>query len=91
MQRKYSEDFDRKITKQGQNCKFQQFVWTEYILKTQTVLDHLPASNYAKFVESHEHLKADLVVYDVANCKFILQNSGLYSEGFGEFKRYRIN
>ena len=35
-----------------------RFVWSEYILKADAVLDNLPASSYAKFVGYHEHPKS---------------------------------
>ena len=40
--------------------------WSEYILKTDAVLDYLPASIYAKFVGSHEHPEALIVLYGLA-------------------------
>ena len=43
------------------NCLF----WSEYILKTNAVLDYLPANSYAKFVGSHEHPVALIVLYDL--------------------------
>ena len=48
-------------------------------LNTIAVLDHLPASSYAKFVRSYEHPEALTVLYDLANsfCK----KAGLYSAG----------
>ena len=58
------------------------FFWPEYILKTDTILDHLSASSYAKFVGSHEHPKAVIVLYGLEN--------SFYSEGLGECKRYHI-
>ena len=51
-------DFSGKITKQDQNCKVYRFVWSEYISKTDAVLDYLPTSSYAKFVGYHEHPKS---------------------------------
>ena len=37
------------------------------MLKTDAVVDHLPASSYAKFVGSHEHPKGVIVLYGLAN------------------------
>ena len=44
-----------------------RFFWFEYILKTDAVLDHLPVSSYTKFVGSHEHPKAVIVMYGLEN------------------------
>ena len=44
-----------------------RFFWSEYILKTAAVLDHLLASSYAKFVRCHEHPKAVIAVYGLEN------------------------
>ena len=66
----FYSDFSGKITKQEQNCKLWWFVWSEYILKTDPVLDHLPASSYAKFAGvswTSKKQKAVIVVYDLAN------------------------
>ena len=40
---------------------------SEYILDTDVVLDHLPASSYAKFVRSCEHPEALIALYGLAN------------------------
>ena len=62
----FYSDFSRNITKQVQNCKFQRCFWSEYNLKTDAGLDYLPAISYAKFVGSHEHPEALIVLYGLA-------------------------
>ena len=42
--------------------------FSKYILKTDATVDHLPASSYAKFVGFHEHPKAVIALYGLANC-----------------------
>ena len=63
----FYSDFSGNITKSIQNCKLYRFFWSEYILKTDAVLDHLPASSYTKFVGYHEHPKEVTMVYGLAN------------------------
>ena len=63
----FYSDFSGNITKSIQNCKLYRFFWSEYILKTDAVLDHLPASSYAKFVGSHEDPKPVVVVSGLEN------------------------
>ena len=46
--------------------KTTNFNLSEYILKTDAVLNYLPGSSHAKFVESHEHPKALIVLYGLA-------------------------
>ena len=41
--------------------------FSKYILRTDAVVDHLPANSYAKFVGSHEDPKAVIVLYSLAN------------------------
>ena len=43
------------------------FFWSDYILKTGVVLDHLPASSYLSFVGSREHPEGVIVLYGLAN------------------------
>ena len=62
---------------------------SEYILDTDVVLDHLPASSYAKFVRSYEHPEALIALYGLANSFY--KKTGFYSEGFQKCKQYRIN
>ena len=42
--------------------------FSKYMLKTDAVVDHLPASSYAKFVGFYEHSKAVIAPYGLANC-----------------------
>ena len=74
--------FQWKYHQTSPNLKILTIFWSEYILKTDAVLYHLPAKSYAKFAGSHKHSEAVIVV----SSKFLLQKAGLYSEGFGQCK-----
>ena len=60
--------FQRKYRQTSpKTTNFNGLFWSEYILKTNAVLDYLPASSYAKFVGSHEHPEALILLYGLAN------------------------
>ena len=62
---------------------------TVNILDTDVVLDHLPATSYAKFLRYYEHTEALIALYGLPNSFY--KKAGLYSEGFQQCKQYRIN
>ena len=57
--------FSRNITKHVQNYKF-HFVGIHFEDRCSYRLNYLPGSSHAKFVESHEHPKALIVLYGLA-------------------------
>ena len=59
--------FQRKYHQKSPKQQILTFFSSEYILKTDAILDHLPASSYAKFLGSHEHPGALIVLYGLAN------------------------
>ena len=59
--------FQRKYHQTSLKIQISTFLfWFEYILKTDAILDYLPASIYAKFVGSHKHPEALIVLYGLA-------------------------
>ena len=59
--------FHRKYHQINPNLQTLTVFWSEYILKTDAVLDHLPASSCTIFVRSHQHPKSVIVVYGLEN------------------------
>ena len=59
--------FQRKYHQTSPKLKISTvFFWSEDILKTDAILDYLPASSYAKSIGSHEHPEALIVLYSLA-------------------------
>ena len=54
------------LPNKSKTANFNSF-FSKYMLKTDAVVDHLPASSYAKFVGSHEHPKGVIVLCGLAN------------------------
>ena len=54
------------LPNKSKTANFNSF-FSKYMLKTDAVVDHLPANSYAKFVGSHEHPKGVIVLCGLAN------------------------